>query len=247
MHTRLLVLLACLVRGAAAQDAATPLSDNPAVAAHVLNTACKDIKVAREGFKDLSPDERFVVDDARRIIMRTADWRALAPAFGAAADLLERAGAGEGAAADLCSHMARNYRAMAQDLDKDETYLSGELKAKAPGERAGTTFAEAEKLLAARADVATDEDATIAWQVVRRSDPRWRAFAFNFKTLARGYATLAGRKHDEKVAAAIASAEKLHKALEPYLMGVGTKQDEEEPEPVPPPEMPRPRVYMKIG
>jgi hypothetical protein len=247
MNTRLLVLFAILVRGATAEDAITPLADNPAIAAHVLSTARKDIKGARESFKDMSPDERAVVDDARKVIMRTADWRALVPAFGAAADLLDGASAGEGDVAVICAQMARTYRAMVEDLDKDAAYLSEEMKKQAPGERAATTFAEAEKLLAARADVATDEDALVAWQVVRRTDPRWRAFALNFKTLARGYATLAGHEHEEKLGAAIANAEKLHKALEPYFKGVRTKKDEGEPEPEPEPEKPRPRVYKRVG
>jgi hypothetical protein len=246
MRTRLL-LLAILVRAVAAEDAVTPLADNPAIAAHVLSTARKDVKEARGDFKHMPPGDRAVVDDARKIIMRTADWRALVPALGAAADLLERAGAGEGDMPDLCAHMARNYRMMAQELDDAETYLGDETRKQAPGERADTTFAAAEKLLAARADVATDEEAVAAWQVVRRNDPRWRAFALNFKTLARGYATLAGKEHEEKAGKAIADAEKLHKALEPYFKGVRTKRDADEPEPEPEPEKPRPREFKRIG
>ncbi|MCK6460638.1 MAG: hypothetical protein L6Q95_12190 [Planctomycetes bacterium] len=246
MSTRLL-LLAILIRAVAAEDAVAPLADNPAIAAHVLSTARKDLKEARGDFKHMPPGDRAVVDDARKIIMRTADWRALVPALGAAADLLERAGTGTGDMPDLCAHMARSYRAMAHDLDDAETYLADETRKQAPGDRADATFAAAEKMLAARAGVATDEEAVAAWQVVRRNDPRWRAFALNFKTLARGYATLAGKEHEEKAGKAIADAEKLHKALEPYFKGVRTKKDAEEPEPEPEPEKPRPREFKRIG
>jgi hypothetical protein len=247
MRRLLLVALVLRVAVAVAEDSATPLPDDPSVAAHVLNTARKDVKRARDGFKNMSPDERFVVDDARKVIMRTADWRALVPAFGAAADVLEAAGAGEGAASDLCHHMARTYRAMAEDLDGDAVYLDAEMRKKTPADRAAKTFERAEQLLAARADVATDEDAALAWQTVRRIDPRWRAFALNVRTVARGYPTLAAMERDEKLAALIGKAETLHKAIEPYFKGVRTKQDEEEPEPEPEPEKPRPRVYKKIG
>jgi hypothetical protein len=244
---RPLLLLAILAPIAATEDAATPLASNPAIAAHVLSTARKDIKDARGDFKEMPPGDRAVVDDARKVIMRTADWRALAPALGAAADLLEGAGAAKGDDADLCAYMARSYRAMAEDLDKGESYLPDELKEQTPGERAATTFADAEKLLAARADVAPDEGAAHAWQVIRRNDPRWSAFALNFKTLARGYATLAEGKHSEELTAAVANARKLHEELATYFKGVKTKRDDDEPEPEPEPEAPRPRVYKRIG
>lgn len=244
MRTRLL-LLAILVRAAVAEDAVSPLAENPAIAAHVLSTARRELKEAHYDFRRLTAGERALVDDARRIIMRTADWRAIVPALGAAADLLDRAGEGTGDMPDLCAHMARSYRAMADELDGTRIYL-GELGKQTPVERADATFAAAEKLLAARADVATDEDAAAAWQVIRRNDPRWRAFALNFKTLARGYATLAGKEHEERAGKAIANAETIHKALEPYFKGVRTKKDEEEPEPEPPPEKPRPREFKRI-
>ncbi|HEX5136985.1 MAG TPA: hypothetical protein VFY93_08445 [Planctomycetota bacterium] len=249
MNPRLLLLLLAIpARIAASEDAVTPLSANPAIAAHVLSTARKDLKDARGDFKSMSPDERAVVADARQVILKTADWRALVPALGAAADLLEGAGATKGDDADLCACMARNYRAMAEDLDKDGTYLAAELRKQTPAERAATTFAEAEKLLAARADVATDEDAGNAWNVIRRNDPRWSAFALNFKTLARAYATLAEQQHGEALAAAVANASKLHKELETYFKGVKTKRDDaEEPEPQPAPEAPRPRVIKRVG
>jgi len=247
MNPRLLVL-AILVPIAASEDAVTPLASNPAIAAHVLCTARKDIKDARGDFKSMSPGDRAVVGDARKTVMRTADWRALVPALGAAADLLEGVGAAKGDDADLCAYMARNYRAMAEDLDKDETYLSDDLRKQAPGERAKATCAEAEKLLAARADVAPDKDAASAWDVIRRNDPRWSAFALNFKVLARGYATLAEGKHTEELTEAVANAGKLHKEIETYFKGVKTKRDDhDEPEPQPEPETPRPRVFKRIG
>jgi len=238
MLMRSLVLVALLLVPAFGEDEIAPLPGNPAIAAHVLNSARKDLRTSRDDFKAMSPDERGVVKGARAAVAATPKGMALAAALGAAADLLEAANdAGEDSAADLCRHMAKSYRAMADELDEDASYLTDEMKEVAPAKRADDTFATAEKLLA---DAANDDTASPSWDCLKRTDPRMRALALNTKTLARGYATLAEGKHEEKLEAAVAKAAKLQAALEPYFEGVRTsKRDEPEPEPPPKPKGPR--------
>lgn len=243
MTTRALVLLAILIPSAG--DDAAPLSTDPAVAAHVLATARKELKDARDGFKTLSPDGRDLLKGARDAVAPTARWRALAPAFGAAADLLESAAAGSGASAELCAHMAKSFRAMAGELDKDASYLTGEQARLAPAERASATFAAAEKLLAAAEGGEPEEIGTAAWDLMKRKDPRYRALALNMKTLARGFAALGGMEHEEKAGKAIADAAKLEEALERYFKGVRTSLGEE-PEPEPEPKPKRKRGVRRI-
>lgn len=239
MTTRALALLALLLPCTAGEDDRSPLSTDPSVAAHVLSTARKDLKGSRDAFKALSPDERGVVKGARDTVAPTAKWRALAPSFGAAADLLDAAGAGTGAGADLCVHMAKSFRAIANELDKDASYLTEEQRDTEPGKRAAETFAAAEKLLAEAAVAELEEIGTAAWALMKRADPRYRAIAFNVNTLARGFATLREMKHDEEAGGAIANAAKLQAALAPYFEGVRAARDEE-PVPTPEPE-PKPR------
>jgi len=245
MPMRSLALLALLLAPATAEDELGPLPGDPSIAAHVLAGARKDLKTARDDFKALSPDERGVIKTARQAVARTAEAKALAPALGAAADLLDGASSGNGPDAELCGQMAKSYRAMADELDKDESYLSDEMRGKTPAERADATFAEAEKFLAAAVDGTPGEQATTALECLKRSDPLWRALALNTKTLARGYATLAATEHDEKLAAAVAKAAKLQKALEPFFAGIRTsKRDEPAPAPPPPP---APRRLNRYG
>lgn len=217
MVARAFLPLALLLPLAAGEDL-SPLPSDPSAAAHVLSTSRKMIVTSRAAFKVLSPDERGVIKRARDAVAETPKGRVLAPAFGAAADLLERASAeAKGEAADLLASMAKTYRAMAEELDKDASYLSDELKARAPAERADSTLAAVEALLAGASE---GKPESVAWDRLKRLDPRYHALAFNMRTVARGYATLGEEKHGEKLAATIATARKLHASLEPYFEGV---------------------------
>ncbi len=236
MTTRALVLLALLLPPAAAKDDSAPLSSDPSVAAHVLATARKELKASRDAFKAISPDERGVIKSARDTVAPTARWRALAPSFGAAADLLEGAGAGTLPSADLCMHMAKSFRAMAAELDKDASYLTEEQAGLAPAERAPATFAAAEALLAEGAALELEEIGTAAWDLMKRNDPRYRALALNMRTLARGFVTLREMEQEEKAGKAIADAARLEEALKPWFAGVkASRAEEPEPEPEPKP------------
>lgn len=218
MAKRLALLAALLVAPLRGAEPA-PLPEAPAVALHVLSTVRGELAASRARYKALSADERSVIKKARGTVEEGKKWSALAPSFGAAADLLERASRMAEQDEDLLRSMSKTYRAMATEIDKGESYLTEELKEKDPAERADATLAAAEKLL----EEAKGEDAeveTLAWERVQRLDPRTHALAANLKTLARGYATLLGRKHGEEAAKAIAKAEKLHEATAPCFKGV---------------------------
>jgi hypothetical protein len=238
MIPRGVVLLALLLVPASGEADVTGLPADPAIAAHVLSSARKDLKVARDDLKALSGDERIVVRKSRDAVAETAMWKALAPACGAAADLLERAGEGDGATQELCVYMAKSYRAMAEELDKDASYLTDEQKEQAPAERADATLAAAQPLLDAAAAALAEETTTEAWGVAKRTDPRCRALALNVKTLGRGFVTLAEKEHEKKPGEAIAKAAKIQEAIEPIFAGVRTTRDAAEPEPAPPPKKP---------
>lgn len=229
MAARAFLPLALLLPLAAGEDLPSLPSD-PSTAAHVLSTARKELVTSRGAFKVLSPDERGVIKRARNAVAETPKGRVLAPGFGAAADLLERASAeAKGGEADLLACMAKTYRAMAEELDKDATYLTDEQKGQAPAERADSTLAAVEALLAGAAE---GKPESLSWDRLKRLDPRYRALAVNMRTVARGYVTLGKKDRDEKLAATIASATKLHGALEPYFEGVpDTRAPEVKPVP----------------
>lgn len=242
---RTLALVALLLVPATGEDETAPLPSEPAVAAHVLASARKDLKVSRDDLKLMSADERGVVKRARDGVAETATWKGLGTAFGAAADLLERAGEGEGKDAELCLHMARSYRAMAEEIDKDASYLTDAQRELAPAERADSTFAAAEERLAAAAGEPA-ETAAEAWGVMRRTDPRCRALALNAKTLGRGFVTLGQEEHEKRPGEAIAKAAKIQEAIEPVFAGVRTTRDEPEPAPAPPKKKRRYPIKIRI-
>ena len=244
---RALAFVALLLVPAAGEGETTPLPSDPAVAAHVLSSSRKDLKVSRDDLKLLSADERGVVRKARDGVAETATWKALAPALGAAADLLERAGEGTGADAELCVYMAKSYRAMAEEIDKDASYLTDEQKEIAPAERADATLAAAEeKLAAVTPEVEAEETATQAWGIMKRADPRCRALALNAKTLGRGFVTLGEKEHEKRPGEAIAKAAKLQERIEPLFAGVRTSRAEPEPAPAPTPKKRRYPIKIRI-
>jgi hypothetical protein len=198
---RPLLVLALLLLPAAAEDAPDP--------AEALASARADLKISRTEFKRLTRVEREALAEARTTVARKA--RGLAPAFAAAADLLEGV-KGE----ELIAQMAKSYRAMAEEIDK--TPPAPEVKARA------------EALLGEAAAEKDEEPAAAAWRLVKRGDPRYRALAANMKALKEAYETLG--EAEGEAAAAVAGALKLHQALEPWFEGVPTERPAPpEPEP----------------
>jgi len=142
----------------------------------------------------------------------TRRGRALAPAFGAAADLLAKAAEGDAAHARLLEDMAKSFREMADELDRE---LAPEAKTRA------------ETLLREAAGEKDDERTAAAWSLVKRGDPRYRALACNMKALGQGFAALGATENE-----GVAAAAKLHESLTPYFEGVETERPEPEPEPI---------------
>jgi hypothetical protein len=174
-----------------------------------LATARDELKLARGEFKKLPQFEKDALRDARKTVAATARGRALAPAFAAAADLLEGARGEAKDDADLVAQMALSYRAMAVELDK----------AVAP-----EAAARATALLEEGAAEKETDEAKAAWRLVRRGDPRYRALALNMLKLGEALSSLAER--DGALGAAVGRVAKLHKALEPCFEGVETARPE---------------------
>lgn len=169
--------------------------------AETLRIARERLDVARGEFKKLAMVEKEALRDARKTFAATARGRALAPAFAAAADLLEGASGDEA----LLTRMARSYRAMADELDKK---VAPEAKA------------DALNLLEEGAAEKQGAEAKAAWNLLKRGDPRYRALAANMEALKAALSSLGER--DGAKGKALAAVAKLNKALEPYFEGVDT-------------------------
>jgi len=230
-----LLLLACGLAAAGEQAPAPAPAEDPAPA---LAKAREDLTVARTEFKRLARVEQAAIRDARATLEKTKRGAALAPAFSAAADVLEAAAAEDGAWSRLCRDMAESYRALARELDAKERYLDADLRARKAAERAADTASRALALLAAGAQEEQGEEVAAAWRIVRAGDPRFASLARNHAALAGAFATLAERKCES---AAVDRARKLHESLAPYFEGVDTER------PPPPPAMPAPCGFGAPG
>lgn len=185
------------------------LADEARVDLEALAEAREDIDVARGDFKKLARLERDAMRDARNAVAATAKGRALAPSFAAAADALEGVRGQAGDVEDPLAAMAKSFRAMALELEKE---IAPETKAKA------------EELLKAAAEEKDEGEAAAAWRIVKRGDPRYRALALNMKVLGEALAALGER--DGEVKKALARVAKLHKGLAPLFEGVETARPE---------------------
>ena len=198
---RRLVAFALLLSPAVANEMPAP--------AESLATAREELVFARGEFKRLARVEKEALRDARSTIAATAKGRALAPAFLAAADLLEGARGTAGDDADLLAQMALSYRAMAEELDRK---VAPEAKARAAA------------LLEEGAAEKEPDEAKAAWRLVKRGDPRYRALACNMKALDAAFASLGER--DGALGTALEGVAKLNKALAPYFEGIETARPE---------------------
>ncbi|HEX5136986.1 MAG TPA: hypothetical protein VFY93_08450 [Planctomycetota bacterium] len=172
-----------------------------------LAKAREEIPLSRGDFRRLARVERDAIRDARGTVAATARGRALAPALAAAADALEGVRGQARELSDTLGEMARSYREMAAEFDKE---IAPEAK-----RRAGD-------LLKAADEEKETPEAKAAWKIVKRGDPRYRALACNMKALGEALAALGEREGE--VGAAIATAARLHKALAPMFEGVETER-----------------------
>jgi hypothetical protein len=172
-----------------------------------LAKAREEIDLARGDFKKLARVERDVMREARVAVAATAKGRSLAPSFAAAADALEGVRGQAGELETALAEMAKSFRAMAAELEKE---IAPEAKAKA------------EELLAAAAEEKDEDAAKRAWRIVKRGDPRYRALAANMKALGEAMKELGEPEGD--VGKATAKVGKLMKGLAPMFEGVETER-----------------------
>lgn len=222
------LLLLCLAGGpvAAADEAAC----DPKTTCDALAPARKEIRFARAEFRRLARVEQTALQEARQIaFLKTARGQAMAPGFGAAADLLEAAAAKDKKLARLCTEMAASFRAMAAAVDRKASYLTPEQRAQPPAKRADATFKRAHGMLAG-AKPSADEKAAAAWRLVRKGDPRHRALAKNMQVLGAALKTAEG---STAAKTQLARVRQLTDLLQAQFEGVATERPKPPPAPAP--------------
>ena len=225
------LLLLCLAGGLVAADPET--ARDPASACDALAPARKEIRAARSEFKRLARVEQTALEQARQVVfLGTARGKAMAPGFGATADLLEVAAKQDKDLTKLCTEMAASFRAMAAALDKQAGHLTPEQREQAPAKRADATFKQAHGMLTA-AKPSTKEDAAAAWSIVRKGDPRYRALAKNMLVIGTALETAEGSQPTGAVKATLARVRQLTDLLQARFEGVATERPQ--PPPAPPP------------
>jgi hypothetical protein len=227
------VILLCLAGGLAL--AAPDAPRDPGASCDALKPARKQIRFARAEFKRLARVEQTALQDARRVVFsKTARGTALAPGFGAAADLLEAAAKQHKGLEKLCTEMAASFRAMAAALDEKAGYLTPEQRTQPPAKRADATFLAAHgKLTAASKSKAAEDEVARAWALVRKGDPRHRALAKNMQVLGVALQTAEGSPSTEAAKATLARVRQLVDLLAASFEGVATERPEPPPAPAP--------------
>ncbi|MHC4548058.1 MAG: hypothetical protein ACYTEZ_04705 [Planctomycetota bacterium] len=228
---RLLPVLLALAGWAWAQ-AGEPA--DPETCSRDLGAARIDLRTARWEFKRLPRLERVALEDARTVVFSgTARGRAMAPAYGAAGDLLAAAAAQEKdrRIARLCSDMAASVRSMARALDKQEQHLPPALRRQKPTERAAETYERARRLLETAAQEKDDKNTAAAWRLVKQGDPRYRALARGMRALKTSFATAGTLEATGKTRTCLTGAKQLIDRLQAHFDGVAT----ERPRPAPAP------------
>ena len=214
-----------------------------------LATARKDLSAWKLDYKKLSRIERDTLKAARRdLLAKDARMKALAPTFGAQADMLaalaaiERMGSKEVTQnAKIAAEMSATYRAMARALAGKKSYPAPKLTSteeiKATLKKVEAEVAAAKKLWA-EAQKATpsaeDKDAIAAAQkVLKQGSPRLRAIAINSNLVGKGYGALDCGKDaadGDPRHALMKNSKELQKLAAPYFKGVNL----EKPKPLAP-------------
>lgn len=226
-----MLMLLCLAGGlvVAAPETAT----DPAASRDALEPARKEIRYVRAEFRRLARVEQTALKQARQIAFgKTARGKALAPGFGAAADLLEVAATQDKHLRKLCAEMAASFRAMAGALDRKASYLTPERRAQPPAKRADATFRAAHgKLTAAAKSKPDGENAARAWALVRKGDPRHRVLAKNMQVLGIALEAAEGAQPSDAAKATLARVRQLADLLAAQFDGVATERPKPPPAP----------------
>ncbi|MHC5040740.1 MAG: hypothetical protein ACYTGI_00015 [Planctomycetota bacterium] len=227
------LMLLCLAGGLVVAAPDTPT--DPAATCDTLAPARKEIRLARFEFKRLARVEQTALRQAREVVFsKTERGKALAPGFGAAADLLEVASKQDKDLEKLCTEMAASFRAMAAALDKKAGYLTPEQQAQPPAKRADATFKTAHGMLTAAAkSKAPEDDVARARALVRKGDPRHRALAKNMQVLGVALKAAEGSQPTDAVKATLARVRQLTDLLAAQFAGVATERPKPPPAPAP--------------
>ncbi len=195
-----------------------------------LAVARQEIANAKSETKKLGKDERAALADAEKIALaNTASGKALAPTFGAAADLLHVAGtlrAENEKECALLKELEATYRAVARELAGKESYPA---PAEGDGEalaKAVAAHAKAKELWAAarsEKEKGTPEDAK-AWRLVKNGSPLYRALAVNLLAANDAMKALDCSDAEAACSKAIAAVGELNTLLAPAFDGVKTEK-----------------------
>lgn len=235
---KLLLALLAAAPLAIAQDECSPCDDAKDCATD-LKTARKDLSSWRSDYKKLSRIERDSLKAARAdLIAKDAHMKALAPTFGAQADMLaalaaiERMGAKDVTSnAKIANEMSATYRAMARALAGKKSYPAPKLttteEIKAALKKAESDAAKAKKMwmAAAKAKPSADDAKAIAdaQKLMKQASPRMRAIALNANAVAKGYKGLDCGKDTadgDPRPALMKTSKSLHDMAAPYFKGV---------------------------
>ena len=213
-----------------------------------LATARKDLSSWKADYKKMSRIERDSLKAARSdLLSKDMSMKALAPTFGAQADMLaalaaiERMGSKESTQnAQLASEMSKTYRAMARALAGKDSYPAPKLDStddlKTVLKNAAAEAAKAKEMWAAAKTAKLSAEDTKAIEAARKlmkqSSPRMRAIALNAGAVMKGYK---GLNCGGETAAdgdprpmLMKTSKELHKMAAPYFAGV--KMEKPKPE-----------------
>ncbi|MHC4956636.1 MAG: hypothetical protein ACYTGZ_22585 [Planctomycetota bacterium] len=222
--------------------------DCAAVTAKLVD-ARKDLTSWKREYKKLSGIERDTLRAAKQDLMtKDACMKALAPTFGAQADLLaalaaiEALGAKkETSNAKIATEMSNTYRAMAKALAGKKSYPAPSLKtvdeiksvlkkAEQDATKAKTAWAAAKKAKLEKADA---DAIAAALKLMKQGSPRLRAVAKNADAVGKAFDGLDCGKANadgDPRPAVMKTAKELHALAAPYLDGVNL----EKPKPMAP-------------
>ncbi|MHC4850256.1 MAG: hypothetical protein ACYTEG_17655 [Planctomycetota bacterium] len=210
-----------------------------------LATARKELSTWRTELKGLSRVERNALKGASKTLMeKDVASQALAPTFGATADMLDILAALDSAIAKketdsikLTREMATSYRAMAKAIAGKKSYPAPALgtteELKAALVKCQDDAKKVKALWVKAGEAKADEEVTAALKLIRQADPRMRALAVNAKATGGAIKAMKCEKasaEGDMRPALMKTAKEFHAAAAPYFKAVKL----EKPEPMAP-------------
>jgi hypothetical protein len=215
-------------------------------------TACSDLVTARKelsswktDLKGLSRVERNALKGATKTLMtKDATSQALAPTFGATADMLDILAALDSAIAKketgsikVTRELATTYRAMAQAIAGKKSYPAPALNTteeiKVALKKCQEDAKKVQALWAKAGEAKADEEVAAALKLVKQAHPRMRALAVNMNANAKAMKAIKCEKasaEGDMRPMLMKTAKEFHAAAAPYFKNVKM----EKPEPMAP-------------